>query len=145
MRILPPVLASCLLVHAAVAAPPQPPGCSMPSSIDSRRLTNLTDPLWRPDNPNAGRMVRVDFSGGHYLLTVLGTRLRYQGTYHYQRIAANIAAIDMHEAFEAGDSHYQLLLTCQTDLQGRFVFTQFDGPLPPKRRQNGGTWTLQPR
>lgn len=77
MRILPPVLASCLLVHAAVAAPPQPPGCSMPSSIDSRRLTNLTDPLWRPDNPNAGRMVRVDFSGGHYLLTVLGTRLRY--------------------------------------------------------------------
>ena len=121
------------------------PGCSLPAHIDGRRFTNLSDPTWRPDNPNAGRMVRVDFAGGRYLLSVLGTRLRFQGSYAYRRIADNIAVIDMHEAFEAADSHYQLLLTCQSDLQGRFVFTQFDGPIAPRRRQNGGTWTLQPR
>lgn len=134
------------LLPAAYATPyTAEPGCRLPEHLDGRRFTNLSDPTWRPDNPNAGRMVRVDFSGNRYPLSVLGTRLRFHGSYAYRRIADNMAVIDMHEAFEAGDSHYQLMLSCHTDLQGRFIFTQFDGPIEPRRRQNGGTWTLQPR
>jgi hypothetical protein len=139
------LLAAGLLPAAHAAPYTAEPGCRLPDHIDGRRFTNRSDPTWRPDNPNAGRMVRVDFSGNRYLLSVLGTRLRFHGSYAYRRMADNIAVIDMHEAFEAGDSHYQLLLSCRTDLQGRFVFTQFDGPIEPRRRQNSGTWTLQPR
>lgn len=127
------------LAHAAT------PGCSLPGNLEGRRFTNLTDPHYRPDNPHAGRMVRVDFSAGRYLLTVLGTRLRVQGAYRYARLAPNIAVVDMQEAFEGGDTRYQLLLTCLTDHEGHFVYTQFEGPVAPRRRQNGGRWTLQPR
>lgn len=140
-------LACALLLAAsgAAAAPAASPGCSLPDSIQGRRFTNLSDPEWRPDNPHAGRMVRVDFSADRYLLSVLGTRRRHEGTYRYRRVLPHIAVIDMHESFDSGDSRYQLLLACRSDLQGRFVFTQFDGPVAPTRRQNGGTWTLQPR
>lgn len=146
MRTLACILLASSLLPAAHASPyTAGPGCRLPEHVDGRRFTNLSDPIWAPDNPNAGRMVRVDFSGNRYLLSVLGTRLRVHGSYTYRRIADNMAVIDMYEAFQAGDSHYQLMLSCHTDLQGRFVFTQFDGPIEPRRRQNGGTWTLQPR
>ena len=121
------------------------PACTLPETLANRRFTNLTEPHHRPDNPHAGRMVRVDFTGTRYLLTVLGTRHRVQGGYRYARLAPNIAMIDMDEAFEGGDSHYQLVLSCLTDHEGQFIFTQFDGPVAPRRRQNTGRWTLQPR
>lgn len=139
---------STLVLSALLAPPPAhaaPPGCSLPGRLDGRRFTNLTDPYYRPDNPNAGRMVRVDFSANRYLLTVLGTRLRVQGTYRYARLAPNIAVVDMEEAFEGGDTRYQLVLTCLTDHEGHFIYTQSEGPVPPQRRQNSGRWTLQPR
>lgn len=139
------LLMSLMAMTATCASHATEPGCVMPEAIEGRRFTNLSDPAWHPDNPHAGRMVRVDFSGARYLLSVLGTRQRHHGSYTYRRLAPTIGVIDMHEAFEAGDSQYQLVLSCLTDLEGRFVFTQSSGPVAPQRRQNGGTWTLQPR
>lgn len=140
-----PLVIGLMALIAAFASHAVEPGCVMPKEIEGRRFTNLSDAAWRPDNPHAGRMVRVDFSGGRYLLSVLGSRQRHHGSYTYTRLAPTISVIDMHEAFEAGDSRYQLVLICLTPLKGRFVFTQSSGPVVPEHRQNGGIWTLQPR
>ena len=118
--------------------------CRLPTTLDQRQFTNLSDPLYLPDNPNAGRMVQVSFAAGAYTLDVLGTDIRIGGSYRYTRVAPHIAEIEMSEAHPAGPARYTLLLTCLTDHQGRFIYTQHDGPLAPRQRQNSGRWTLQP-
>ncbi len=50
----------------------------------------------------------------------------------------------MAESHPTGPARYTLLLTCLSDHQGRFIYTQHDGPLLPRQRQNSGHWTLQP-
>ncbi|MHC1653759.1 hypothetical protein ACODUL_10780 [Stenotrophomonas maltophilia] len=133
------LLAALLLPVLATAA-----NCSLPTTLDQRRFINLSDPLYAPDNPNAGRMAQVSFDNNQYVLDVLGTDLRIGGSYRYQRLAPHIAEIQMTEAHPAGPAHYTLLLTCQSDHQGRFIYTQHDGPIAPRQRQNSGRWTLQP-
>lgn len=107
------LLAALLFPVLATAA-----NCSLPTTLDQRQFTNLSDPLYAPDNPNAG------------------------GSYRYQRLAPHIAEIQMTEAYPAGPAHYTLLLTCQSNHQGRFIYTQHDGPIAPRQRQNSGHWTL---
>ncbi|MBH1569123.1 hypothetical protein I5U58_17360 [Stenotrophomonas maltophilia] len=135
----PPLLAALRFPVLATAA-----NCSLPTALDQRQFTNLSDPLYAPDNPNAGRMVQVSFDNNQYVLDILGTDLRIDGSYRYQRLAPHIAEIQMTEAYPAGPAHYTLLLTCQSDHQGRFIYTQHDGPIAPLQRQNSGRWTLQP-
>ena len=118
--------------------------CALPTTLDQQQFTNLSDPLYQPDNPNAGRMVQVSFGSNQYVLHILGTDLRIGGSYHYQQLAPHIAEIQMVEAHPAGNARYTLLLTCLTDSEGMFVFTQHAGPIPPARRQNSGRWTLTP-
>ncbi|WP_447781416.1 hypothetical protein [Stenotrophomonas riyadhensis] len=118
--------------------------CTLPTTLDQRQFTNLNDPLYAPDNPNAGRMVQVSFDGSQYVLDILGTDVRIGGRYRYQRLAPHIAEIEMVESHPAGPARYTLLLTCQTNRQGRFIYTQHDGPIAPRQRQNSGRWTLQP-
>jgi len=134
------VLAALLCPALATAAT-----CTLPTTLDQRQFTNLSDPLYAPDNPNAGRMVQVSFAGNQYVLEILGTGLRIGGSYHYQRLAPHIAEIRMTEDHPAGPGHYTLLLTCLSDQQGRFIYTQHDGPIAPRQRQNSGRWTLQPQ
>ncbi|EKT4099187.1 TPA: hypothetical protein ACOEBE_003777 [Stenotrophomonas maltophilia] len=133
------LLAALLFPVLATAA-----NCSLPTTLDQRQFTNLSDPLYAPDNPNAGRMVQVSFDNNQYVLDILGTDLRIDGSYRYQRLAPHIAEIQMTEAYPAGPAHYTLLLTCQSDHQDRFIYTQHDGPIAPLQRQNSGRWTLQP-
>ncbi len=133
------LLAALLFPVLATAA-----NCYLPTTLDQRQFTNLSDPLYAPDNPNAGRMVQVSFDNNQYVLDILGTDLRIGGSYRYQRLAPHIAEIQMTEAYPAGPAHYTLLLTCQSDHQGRFSYTQHDGPIAPLQRQNSGRWTLQP-
>jgi hypothetical protein len=134
------ILLTALLCPALAAAS----NCTLPSTLDQRQFTNLSDPLYAPDNPNAGRMVQVSFAGSQYVLDILGTDLRIAGSYRYQRLAPHIAEIQMTEAHPGGPAHYTLLLTCLSDHQGRFIYTQHDGPIAPRQRQNSGHWTLQP-
>ncbi|HEL2960892.1 TPA: hypothetical protein UL931_004185 [Stenotrophomonas maltophilia] len=133
------LLAALLCPALATAA-----NCSLPTTLDQRQFTNLSDPLYSPDNPNAGRMVQVSFAGSQYVLDILGTDLPIGGSYHYQRLTLHTAEIQMTEAHPAGPTHYTLLLTCLSDHQGRFIYTQHDGPIAPRQRQNSGRWTLQP-
>ncbi|HIE4141843.1 TPA: hypothetical protein ACXM5A_002301 [Stenotrophomonas maltophilia] len=133
------LLAALLCPALATAA-----NCTLPTTLDQRQFTNLSDPLYAPDNPNAGRMVQVSFAGNQYVLDILGTDLRIGGSYRYQRLAPHIAEIQMTEAHPDGSTHYTLLLICQTDHQGRFIYTQHNGPIAPRQRQNSGRWTLQP-
>ncbi|AWH53441.1 hypothetical protein C1924_09750 [Stenotrophomonas sp. ESTM1D_MKCIP4_1] len=118
--------------------------CTLPVTLDRRQFTNLSDPLYASDNPNAGRMVQVSFGAAAYTLDVLGTGIRIGGNYRYRRLAPHIAEVEMSEAHPAGPARYTLLLSCLTDRQGRFIYTQHDGPLAPRQRQNSGHWTLQP-
>lgn len=134
------LLAALLCPALATAAT-----CTLPTTLDQRQFTNLSDPLYAPDNPNAGRMVLVSFAGNQYALDILGTGLRIGGSYRYQRLAPHIAEIRMTEDHPAGPAHYTLLLTCLSDQQGRFIYTQHDGPIAPRQRQNSGRWTLQPQ
>ncbi|PTA72653.1 MULTISPECIES: hypothetical protein [unclassified Stenotrophomonas] len=133
-------LLTALLCPALAAAA----DCTLPTTLDQRQFTNLSDPLYAPDNPNAGRMVQVSFAGNQYVLDILGTDLRIGGSYRYQRLAPHIAEIRMSESHPAGAAHYTLLLTCLSDRQGRFIYTQHDGPITPRQRQNSGRWTLHP-
>ncbi len=133
------LLAALLFPALATAA-----HCTLPATLDQRQFTNLSDPLYAPDNPNAGRMVQVSFAGSQYVLDILGTDTRIGGEYRYQRLAPHIAEIEMVESHPAGPARYTLLLTCQTDHQGRFIYTQHNGPIAPHQRQNSGRWTLQP-
>ena len=133
------LLAALLCPALATAA-----NCTLPTTLDQRQFTNLSDLLYAPDNPNAGRMVQVSFACSQYVLDILGTDLRIGGSYHYQRLALHTAEIQMTEAHPAGPTHYTLLLTCLSDHQGRFIYTQHDGPIAPRQRQNSGRWTLQP-
>ncbi|MGE6332295.1 hypothetical protein [Stenotrophomonas sp. NPDC077659] len=119
--------------------------CALPATLDQRRFINLSDPLYAADNPNAGRMVHVSFGHTAYTLDVLGTDVRIGGNYRYRRLAPHVAEIQMSEAHSAGPARYSLLLTCLTDSQGRFIYTQHDGPIAPRQRQNSGRWTLQPQ
>lgn len=50
------LLAALLFPVLATAA-----NCYLPTTLDQRQFTNLSDPLYAPDNPNAGRMVQVSF------------------------------------------------------------------------------------
>ncbi|WP_239506965.1 hypothetical protein [Stenotrophomonas maltophilia] len=52
------LLAALLSPAVATAA-----NCTLPTTLDQRQFTNLSDPLYAPDNPNAGRMVQVSFAG----------------------------------------------------------------------------------
>lgn len=139
MRLLPALLCLSLLPAAAHAAP----ACSLPASLDARQFTNLSDPHYRPDNPHAGRMVQVDFGADQYTLAVLGTPIRVPGQYRYQRHAPHLAEIHLREAYPGGTADYTLLLTCLTDSEGMFVYTQHAGPIGAARRQNSGRWTLR--
>lgn len=135
-----PLIAALLCPVLASAA-----DCSLPVTLDHRQFTNLSDPLYAPDNPNAGRMVQVSFASNQYVLDILGTGLRLGGSYRYQRLARHVAEIEMAENHPTGPARYTLLLTCLSDHQGRFIYTQHDGPLLPRQRQNSGHWTLQPQ
>lgn len=134
------ILLAVLLCPALATAA----NCTLPATLDQRQFTNLGDPLYAPDNPNAGRMVRLSFAGSQYVLDILGTDLRIAGSYRYQRLAPHIGEIQMTESRPAGPANYTLLLTCQSNHQGRFIYTQHDGPIAPRQRQNPGRWTLQP-
>ncbi len=136
--------ATALLASFNALANGPGPGCQMPASLDGRTFLNTTDPLPSEDNPHAGRKVRVDFASLQYVLEVIDSPVRAEGYYRYRQLAPHIGMISFREDYLGGTSVYQLLLTCLTDHEGRFVFTQFDGPIPPARRQNGGRWTLQP-
>lgn len=116
--------------------------CSMPASLDGRTLANQTDPMYQPDNPHAGRLVMVTFSVDTYTLRVAASGLQVQGRYDYRLLERHVAEVRMTEAFPGGASQYRLLMTCQNEHGGRFVFTQERGPVPPPQRQNGGTWSL---
>ena len=105
-----PLIAALLCPVLATAA-----DCTLPITLDQRQFTNLSDPLYQPDNPNAGRMVQVSFAGSQYALDILGTDLRIGGSYRYLRLAPHIAEIQMTEAHPAGAARYTLLLTCLTD------------------------------
>ncbi|HIE1100532.1 MULTISPECIES: hypothetical protein [Stenotrophomonas] len=85
--------------------------CTLPATLDQRQFTNLSDPLYAPDNPNAGRMVQVSFAGSRYVLDILGTDLRFSGSYRYQRLAPHVAEIRMTEAHRAGPARYTLPAT----------------------------------
>lgn len=122
-----PLIAALLCSALASAA-----DYSLPTTLEQRQFTNLSDP------------VQVSFAGNQYVLDIRGTGLRIGGSYRYQRLAPHIAEIQMTEAHPAGPAHYTLLLTCQSDRQGRFIYTQHDGPIAPRQRQNSGRWTLQP-
>ncbi len=76
--------------------------CTLPTTLDQRQFTNLSDPLYQPENPNAGRMVQVSFAGNQYVLDVPGTDLRIGGSYRYQRLAPHIAEIQMTDSHPAG-------------------------------------------
>lgn len=117
--------------------------CTLPATLDARQFINLSDPLHRPDNPNAGPMVQVNFAADHYVLDILGTAVHVQGSYRYQRHAPHLGDIRMREAFPGGTTASTLLLTCLTDNEGMFVLTQHAGPIAPAR-QNSGRWTLTP-
>ncbi|WP_251475199.1 hypothetical protein [Stenotrophomonas lactitubi] len=117
--------------------------CVLPSQLDQRQFTNLSDPLYHPDNPNAGRMVQVSFASHQYALDILGSDIRISGSYRYQRLAPHIAEIGMIEAHPAGPARYTLLLAYLTVSEGRF-YTQHDGPIAPPQRQNSGRWAMQP-
>lgn len=140
MNLLSVLLSLALLPGTALATP----ACTLPATLDARQFTNVSDPLYRPDNPNAGRMVQVNFAASQYVLDILGTPVSVQGTYHYQRHAPHIGEIQMREAFPGGTAAYTLLLTCLTNGEGMFVFTQQSGPIAPAHRQNSGRWTLKP-
>ncbi len=128
---------ACLLAPALAAA-----DCQLPTSLHGRQMTNQSDPLYQPGNPHAGRLVQLEFQHTTYSLAPLGTSQRFAGTYSYSRLAPHVGEIRFTEAFEGGVARYRLLLTCLTGNGGRFVFTQDDGPVPPRQRQNGGTWAL---
>ncbi|HHA2561528.1 TPA: hypothetical protein ACOEOH_003077, partial [Stenotrophomonas maltophilia] len=81
------ILLAVLLCPALATAA----NCILPATLDQRQFTNLSDPLYAPDNPNAGRMVQVSFAGSQYVLDILGTDLRIGGSYRYQRLAPHIA------------------------------------------------------
>ncbi|WP_253247549.1 hypothetical protein [Stenotrophomonas maltophilia] len=91
------LLASLLCPALATAA-----NCTLPATLDQRQFINLSDPLYAPDNPNAGRMVQLSFAGSQYVLDILGTDLRIGGSYRYQRLAPHIAEIRMSESHPAG-------------------------------------------
>jgi len=93
-----------LTLLAALLCPPlaSAADCTLPTTLDQRQFTNLSDPLYAPDNPNAGRMVQVSFAGNQYVLDILGTDLRIGGSYRYQHLAPHIAEIQMTEAHPAG-------------------------------------------
>jgi len=114
--------------------------CQFSPRLAGQRFINVSDAAWRPDNPNAGRVVEVSFEATRYQLKVLGTGNVYDGTYRAQRLLDNVMAVDMRETHPLGPVHYQLLLSCLTPSQGRFVYTQFNGPILPARRQNTGQW-----
>ena len=122
-----PLIAALLCSALASAA-----DCSLPTTLEQRQFTNLSDP------------VQVSFAGNQYVQDIRGTGLRIGGSYRYQRLARHVAEIEMTEAHPAGPARYTLLLTCLTDHQGRFIHTQHDGPLAPRQRQKSGRWTLQP-
>ncbi len=90
-------------------------------------------------------MVQVSFAGNQYVLDILGAGQRIGGSYRYQRLAPHIAEIRMTENHPAGPAHYTLLLTCLSDQQGRFIYTQHDGPIAPRQRQISGHPALQPQ
>jgi hypothetical protein len=140
MRLFPVLLFLALLPTPSLATP----ACTLPATLDARQFINISDPLYRPDNPNAGRMVQVNFAADQYVLEILGTPIHVQGAYRYQRYAPHLGEIRMREAFPGGTAAYTLLLTCLTDSEGMFVFTQHAGPIAPARRQNSGRWTLTP-
>ena len=100
------LLAALLCPGIATAAT-----CTLPTTLDQRQFTNLSDPLYQPDNPNAGRMVQLSFAGNQYVLDVLGTDLRIGGSYRYQRLAPHVAEIRMTEAHRAGPARYTLPAT----------------------------------
>lgn len=134
-----PLLFALFASTGAVAAT-----CNLPSDLNERQFVNISDPLYQPDNPNAGRMVRVAFDRKGYVLEVLGTNVSIQGTYDYRLLDQGTGVIDMEEAHPQGSASYSLLMRCLTDRQGMFIFTQQDGPIAPAQRQNSGRWTLVP-
>jgi len=127
---------------AAAATAAAEPACRLPKILAGRQMSNISDPLYRPDNPHAGRLAIVDFAAGTYRLRVAGSGREIQGTYGYRLLDRHIAEVALVEAFDHRTSHYRLLLTCLDDHGGRFVFTQDDGPVAPRQRQNGGVWSL---
>jgi hypothetical protein len=52
------ILLAVLLCPALATAA----NCTLPATLDQRQFTNLSDPLYAPDNPNAGRMVQLSFA-----------------------------------------------------------------------------------
>ncbi|GEM_PF-259597 len=141
---------ACLLPASVLAAETAFPGgdqaaagsttCQLSPRLAGQRFVNVSDSAWRPDNPNAGRVVEVGFEATRYQLKVLGTHHVYAGTYRARRLLDNVVAVDMHETHPLGPVHYQLLLSCLAPSQGRFIYTQFNGPILPARRQNTGQW-----
>ncbi|WP_260473478.1 hypothetical protein, partial [Stenotrophomonas maltophilia] len=125
------ILLTALLCPALATAA----DCTLPATLDQRQFTNLSDPLYAPDNPNAGRMVQVSFAGNQYVLDILGTDLRIGGSYRYQRLAPHIAEIQMTEAHPAGPAHSTLRLTGLASPQGGVLSPRPTDPPPRPRAQ----------
>jgi hypothetical protein len=65
------------------------------------------------------------------------------GSYIYQRLASNVAQLDMHEDFGSEMTNYKFTLVCVSPWAGTFVYTQERGAIKPDIRQNTGRYTLQ--
>lgn len=134
----------CVLFALVAPAVAMASSCDVPLDLNQRQMINLSDPLYQPSNPNAGRMVKVDFGRERYTLEVLGTDIKMEGKYEYRNIQRGLGEINMTERHPDGNATYTLTLKCLTDQSGMFLYTQHDGPVEPAQRQNSGRWTLVP-
>ncbi|MBT2375409.1 hypothetical protein [Pseudomonas fluorescens] len=119
--------------------------CELPVDLNGHTELGISDPAYRPDNPNAGRQIFLRWGPGTYTLSVLGKDLVVNGTYKYTRLSPGVGQIDMREDFPGGLTEYSVTLVCLTNSSGTLVYTQQRGAIEPQQRQNAGTYILDPQ
>lgn len=130
-----------LLLAVALAAEP---ACSVPPHLHGLNMINSIDAQYRPDNPHAGNLLRVEFGADRYRLRVLNSAVEAEGHYRYRRLAGNVGQWEAREAYLGNTSVYRVTLVCLSDTAGTFVYSQSQGAIGPQVRQNTGRYTLQP-
>lgn len=117
--------------------------CDVPAKVADRVFINTVAENYSPQNPNAGRVVRLELGDSNYRLHILGSGQVVDGVYHYARLAKNVGQLSMREQFGGEITGYTITLVCLTPLAGTFVYTQTQGAIKPDVRQNTGRYTLQ--
>lgn len=116
--------------------------CQLPKNIVNWRIFIVLDQFYSPSNPKAGQVMLLQFSDDVIEHITLRNNRYSEGEYQYKLLAPDVALLSYQLNRGEEWTISKLLLACDSDRKGKFIYSQSQGSVKPNVRQNTGNYII---